>query len=208
LHFVSEYFTLQSVGMTVFDLIFMVLFLTSCVTLMTAAVTFLWGNRPRAVRILKTFGICFVIYMAIVAVVALAAPQRVVQLGEDHCSDDWCIAVERADHQPTKSGVTYTLTIQLSSRARRVTQREKGVRIYLTAAGRQRFDPAPDPTAIPLDVLLHPGEAVETTRVFTLPNDARDVGAVIAHQQSFCFPGCFIIGDGSLLHKYSTVPLR
>jgi hypothetical protein len=66
------------------------------------------------------------------------------------------------------------------------------------------LDPSPDPAATPLDVLLEPGEAVE----FTVPDDARDVGLVVAHEGSFCFPGCFIIGDdGNPLHKPTVVPL-
>jgi hypothetical protein len=190
--------------MTIFDLLFILLFLASIVTFLTSAAVWMRGNRPAALRIQKRYWICFAIYMTIVAAVALTAPQRIIHLGEDRCFDDWCIAVQRADHE----GATYIVTFKISSRAKRVTQREKGMDPYLIDAQGRRFDSAPAPQAIPMDVLLAPGEAVETTRSFTLPNDARDLGVVFAHEGSHCFPGCFIIGDdGNPLHKRTVVPL-
>jgi len=190
--------------MTIFDLVFILLFLVSVVTLLTAAVTLMRGYRAKALIILKRWTICFALYMAIVTVTALAAPQRVIHLGEAHCFDDWCLTVDHADRQAT----TYAVTLRVSSRARRVAQREKGVHVYLLDRQGRRFDPAPDPSAIPLNVLLEPGEADETKRSFTVPDDARDVGLVVAHEGSFCFPGCFIIGDdGNPLHKRTVVPL-
>lgn len=194
--------------MSIFDLLFILLFLTSLVTLLTAAVFALRGRGARALGILRTWGICFVVYMTIVFVVALAKPKRVVRLGEDRCFDDWCVAVEHADRKPVPEGVAYTVSLRISSRARRVTQRALGAYVYLTDAQGRRFDPAPDPSAIPMDVLLQPGEAVDTRRSFTLPAGARDVGAVVVHEGSYCFPGCFIIGDeANPLHKRTIVPL-
>lgn len=191
--------------MTIFDLLFVVLFLTSCVTFITSAVLWMRGNRPRAVRIQKTYGICFLIYMGIVAVVAIATPQRIVHVGEARCFDDWCITVKGT----TGEAPNYTVTFELSSRAKRISQREKGVQAYLMDAQGRRFDPAPDASASPFDVLLGPGQSVETSRSFTLPGGVRDVGVVVAHEGSFCFPGCFIIGeDGNPLHKPAIVPLR
>src|SRR5580658_2474769 len=99
--------------MTIFDLVFILLFLTSVVTLATAAVAAIRGRRAKAVTILRVYAICLAIYMGIVAVVALAAPQRIVHLGEDHCFDDWCITAEHADRQSTPAGVAYTVTLQL-----------------------------------------------------------------------------------------------
>jgi hypothetical protein len=194
--------------MSTFDLLFILLFLTSLVTLAIAAVAAVRGRRPQAIRILRIYGICFAVYMSIVIVVALVTPRRVVHLGEDRCFDDWCVTVENAEHRPSPEGVAYTVTFQLSSRARRVNQRANGAYVYLTDSQGREFDPAPEPGAIPMDVMLHPGEAVQTRRTFTVPNDARDVGFVVVHEGAFCFPGCFIIGDGgSLLHKRTVVPL-
>jgi hypothetical protein len=41
-----------------------------------------------------------------------------------------------------------------------------------------------------------------------VPSDAREIGVVAAHEGSYCFPGCFIIGDdASPLHKRAIVRL-
>ena len=190
--------------MTIFDLLFILLFLTSVITLICVAVNAFRGRGAKALRTLRTYAICLAIYLAVVFAVALATPQRIIPLGEAHCFDDWCITVEHADHQAN----TYTVDLQLSSRAKRVTMRENGALVYLTDDQGRRFDPAPDPSAIPIDVQLQPGEAVETKRSFAVPNDAHGVGLVLAHQGFFCFPGCFIIGDdGNPLHKRTIVPL-
>jgi hypothetical protein len=190
--------------MTAFDLLFIFLFLTSVVTLLTAAYSAVRGRRARSLRILRTYGIWFVVYLAIVFIVALVSPQRIVQMGEPRCFDDWCITVLHADH----ASANYVVTLQLSSRAKRVSQREKGVQVRLIDSQGRRFDPAPDPAAIPLDILLAPSQMVETRRTFTVPDDARGVGLVVAHEGPFCFPGCFIIGEGgNPLHKPTIVPL-
>lgn len=195
--------------MSIFDLLFILLFLASVVTLLTALVVAIRGRYRKALRIMLIYAACFAIYMTIVFVVALTAPQRIVELGEDRCFDDWCIAVAHADHHATPEGIACTLTIRISSRAKRVDQREKGIQVYLLNSQGRRFAPQPEPSAIPIDTLLHPGDAFETKRSYLLPNDARDIGAVVAHEGSFCFPVCFIIGDdGNPLHKPTIVPLR
>lgn len=190
--------------MSIFDLLFLALFLVSVITLLTAAVLALRKQRSRAVRTLRNFAICFAIYMSIVSIVALATPRRVYAIGEDRCFDDWCIAVEAATRAPAPEGILYTVTLRLSSHALRVTQREKGVTLYLTDDQGRRFHPASDPSAPPLDVLLEPGQAVRTKRVFLVPPDAHDVGLELSHEG----PGWLIIGDdGNPLHKHAVVRL-
>ena len=194
--------------MSVFDLLFILLFLTTVATLLTAAVLAIRGRGARAARILLVYAICLGVYMSIVFVVGLVTPRRVFNLAEDRCFDDWCIAVQNADRTPTPEGISYVVTLHLSSRARRVSQREKGLQVYLTDDRGWRFNPSPDPAATPLDVLLEPGQAVETRRSFSVPSDAREIGVVAAHEGSYCFPGCFIIGDdASPLHKRAIVRL-
>jgi hypothetical protein len=190
--------------MTIFDLLFILLFLISAVTLLTAAVAGLRGRRSLATNILRKYAICFAIYMTVVFAVAFFTPRRIVQLGEDRCFDDWCVAVQHAEH----IGDAYSVTFKISSTARRVTQREKGIHVYLTDSQGRRFDPETNPSVTPFDVLLEPGQTVETSRSFALPKDEHGVGVVVAHEGSYCFPGCFIVGDdGNPLHQRTVVPL-
>ena len=179
--------------MTIFDLLFLFLLLVSVLTLATAGVQAIRGQRAAASAILKRFTVCFVLYMAVVFAVALLKPQRVFAIGEKHCFDDWCIAVASAQ----RDGARLDVALEISSDAKRVTQRENGVIIYLIDASGRRFDAMPAPSAPPLDATLAPGQAIETARAFAVPADVRGLGLVVAHAGSFCFPGCFIIGDNA-----------
>ena len=89
--------------MTLFDLLFIVLFLTGVVALVSALVTALRGHGAAALRRLRTLALAALVYMAIVAAVSLVLPRREVAVGEEQCSDDWCIAVDDA-RQLTDSG--------------------------------------------------------------------------------------------------------
>jgi hypothetical protein len=194
--------------MSIFDLLLIALFLSSVATLLTVAFLATTGRRTQALRILRRYAICFVIYLSIVFIVAFVTPRRIVSPGANRCFDDWCIAVERPVRVETPTGVSYAVTFRVSSEARRVTQREKNIAVYLTDDRDRRFDPRPAPSEIPFDVSLEPGQAVETMRSFLIPNDARNVGAVIYHQGAYCFPGCVIIGEeGNPLRKRAIVPL-
>jgi hypothetical protein len=191
--------------MPIFDLVFIALFLASVVTLIVAAVSALRGGRWRSILI--RYGVCFAIYMAVVFAVALAKPQSILRVGDIRCFDDWCIAITGASHAAVPEGIKYDVAIQISSRARRVRQRAKGVAVYLTDDRGRRFDPMPDANAGALDMFLDPGQSADTTRRFILPGDARDVGLVTVHGGSYCFPGCFIIGNTSIVGKETIVRL-
>jgi hypothetical protein len=190
--------------MSIFDLLFIVLFLASVVTLLTVLVMAVRGRGARALRVLGIFAVCAAVYLGVVFTTALAAPRLVIPMGQDRCFDDWCIAITHADHD----GPLYRIAIRLSSHAGRVSQREKGLQVYLTDDHDRRFDPIPDAGEVPFDVLLAPGESKDATRTFTVPPDARNIGLIAAHERSFCFPSCFIIGDDeNPLHKPAVVPL-
>jgi hypothetical protein len=190
--------------MTIFDLLFIFLFLVSVVTLATAAVQAIRGQGAKSFTILKRFAVCFAVYMVLVFAVALVQPQRTFAIGEPHCFDDWCIAVTNAQ----LTGERYNVMFEISSEAKRVTQRANGAAVYLIDAQGRRFEPVPDPSVAPLDAELAPGQKIETNRTFMVPADSRGIGFVIKHGGSYCVPGCFIIGeDGNPLAKRTIVKL-
>jgi hypothetical protein len=137
---------------TIFDLAFIALFLVSIGTLAFAAISAILGQRARAIVILKGFAICTAIYCGIVILVSLGAPRRVLSPSEPLCFNDWCITVESAERTASQSEASYVIRLRLSSRARRATQRENGVVVYLTNANGTRYDPVPDTSAAPLNV--------------------------------------------------------
>ncbi len=193
--------------MRLFDLLFLALFVTGVGLLVASAVAAVRGRGRAARTLLRRLGLAAIAYLGIVVIVSLASPRRIVHVGDDQCSDDWCIAVTNVRRTPVAAGVSYELTFRLSSRARRVAQRERGVRVYLRDERGRRYDP--DAAAdVPFDVRLDPGQQVTTTRVFTVPADVPAVGLIVALGGGLPFPGCCIIGDeGSLLHKRTEVRL-
>ncbi len=143
--------------MNIFEPLFILLFLTAVGALVTAAVLALRGQRDRAGRILRRLGIGTGVYAAIVVLTALGTQPRVYHVGEAQCFDDWCITVVDARPDRRADSVAWTVTLRLSSRARRITQRENDAGVYLTDARHRRYDPIRDDAAVPLDAQLRPG---------------------------------------------------
>ena len=186
--------------MTVFDLLFAVLFLTALGVLAGAMVAALRGRRDRALRRLRRLGIGAGSYMIVVTLVSLVSPRRVAARGEDQCSDDWCIAVTDITRAGTGALDTFHVAFRLSSRARRVTQRERFVVAYMRDVTGRRYDASPQDGQAPFDTPLVAGESITTSRTFEVPAHAAGLGVVVAREGGFGFPGCCIIGEG-LFHK-------
>jgi hypothetical protein len=195
--------------MTIFDLVFIAVFLASVVTIGTAVGQALLGHGRKAAALLARYAIGLAVYLAIVVIVSLVSPRRVLPVGQDRCFDDWCIGVADIRASPaTSNGRGYTVTFRMRSRARGRPQRETGIAPYLLDAEGRRYDPVADTAAAPFDVTLSPGQSATATRRFEVPSGARDLGVVVAHEGSYGFPGLVIIGDeASLLHKKAVVPI-
>ncbi len=193
--------------MTLFDLLFLVLACAALASLLGAAGAALGGHRATAGRILRRLGIAAGAYLVVVYAVAVASPGRVLALGADACSDDWCIAVTDARPLPAAAGSGYEVTFRLSSRARRVSQRERGVQVWLRDAAGRRYTAERGAGEPPFDVELGPGETVLTRRRFALPAGARPSGIVLG-RSGFPFPGCLIIGEATEVLHPTSVRLR
>jgi hypothetical protein len=192
--------------MTVFDLLFMVAFLISLVTVAVAAVFVVQGRLPRALSVLRSYCICAAAYVAIALAVAFLKPQRVMRIGDPWCFDDWCLRVDRVDRTAGPSQVSYNVELRIFSRARRVAQRAKGAWIYLIDEQGRRYSPDAAPRAVPLDALLQPLESAATLRVFHVPPDAHDLGLITGHGGPFCGPmDLLIIGSGGCLFRKPTM---
>ena len=148
--------------MTIFDLLFLAAFLVSVIALIAAAYAAIRGNVPRAFSILGVWLVCAAAYLGASVAVAYAAPQRVIAAGEPWCFDDWCLTVENVK----RTDSLYNVNLRISSEAKRVTQRANGAWIYLRDENDRHYEPLPDPAAVPLDVLLQPGESVAAKRTF------------------------------------------
>jgi hypothetical protein len=195
------------VDVRLFDLVFLVAFLTAVVAGIVAIVAALRGRRLRAAAIARRLTIGIVAYFVVLIVVAILSPRRSMPLGQAQCSDDWCITPDSAQRIAQPSGVTYEIGFRLSSRARRVAQRERFVVAYLQTADGRRIDALQD-SGVPFDTLLQPEQTIRATRRFVVTPSAGAVGLVVAREGGLRFPGCCIIGDeSSFFHKHTVVPL-
>ena len=188
--------------MTIFDLLFILAFLISVVTMAVAAVFAVRGRLSSARKILRLYCICAAAYIAIALAVSLLKPQRVMSIGDPWCFDDWCLTVESVDRTAGPSQVSYNVALRIYSRARRVSQRAKGAWIYLIDGQGRRYPPDPAPSAVPLDALLQPLESATTLRVFHVPPDAHELGLITGHGGPYCGPmDLLIIGSGGCLFR-------
>ena len=188
------------------ELLFIAIVLAAVVTLGVAIVQALRGRLRQSIWLVTLVCASLAIYLGIVIAVSLVSPQRVVEIGERQCSDDWCIAVIGASRSAVPGGAEYAVAFQVSSRARGVSQRENGVVVYLIGGTGGRHLAEPDASALPFDVLLQPGQAVTTSRRFKVLAEEEVLGVVVGREGSNAIPGLFVIGDdGSLFHRPAIV---
>ena len=186
--------------MSLFDLLFIALFLTTVGSLLAAGWFAMSRQFDRARRILLRLLLGAAGYMAIVIAVSVVLPRQASKAGEALCFDDWCVTVTGVKRVPKGGSVAYSVDLRLSSRARRVSQREKNLAVYLTDDRELGYDPVAASSDIPFSVLLRPQESIDVSRSFTVPADAAHVGVVIAHEGGFPI-GWFIIGYDTWFRK-------
>jgi len=193
--------------MNLFDLLFLVLFCAALATLLFALRCAVYRQFDRARRLLARLFIGFATYMALVILVSLLLPRRVVRLAEPQCFDDWCISVDSFQQAFKGTRVVYTLNLRLSSHAQRVSQRENNIALYLTDDRGHRYDSLPESSDVPFNILLPPQQSLLITRSFIVPADAFRVSAVITHEGGFPI-AWFILGYNTWFRKPPIIPLN
>jgi hypothetical protein len=172
--------------MMIYDVLFLAVALLSALSLISALVMGLSGRGARALRLLKRWGICAAIYVAIAAAVMFALPLQVFHVGDVQCEDDWCLTVESATRVSPES---YEVVLRMISQARRVAQRNNnGLRVYLTDDRGARYPSLPAPDQPPFNVRLQPGESVSTVRRFNVSQDSKGLGLVVGNEHWLPIP--------------------
>jgi hypothetical protein len=175
--------------MTLFDLLFLVLALITLIAVLTAGALALSRRTAQSLRILRRLALGALLYFAVVIAVSVFAPRRVFNLGDTQCFDDWCVAATSF----SSSASSYVVKLRISSRARRVSQREFNLVVYLIDRENRRYNPTPRPSDVSFSTLLVPGQSVDLTRLFNVPPAARDLNLVIKQEGGFPI-SWFIIG--------------
>ena len=201
--------------MSLGDLIFLFCVAAGAAAVLGAAVQFLRGSHRAARRQLAGVGVCVALYATILIATSVLAPQTVIPPGAQRCWDDWCLTVERAERtEVIPPGIAadadhdlLVLTLRIASRARRVPQRESGVRLFILDASGTRYDTdssaqqamlASGTAGDSIGTVLAPGASFVHHEVFRVPRTATGLGL----GKDAPGPVAVIIGDeGSLLHK-------
>lgn len=205
----------------IFELLFLALLLAACIALLSALIAFFLGYKRMAVRLLKNLGTGVVTYLAIVALVSVLTPQRVLQRDEPRCFDDMCFLVDGVqtawqlgppDHLVRARGKFYVITMRVSNRGLGQTQREAGIRALLWDSKQsfpisiegQRAYEAENGVSAKLDSRLQPGETLQSVQVFDGPISPSLLGLILSHGFT---PGMFVIGECPLFHKPTIIQL-
>lgn len=185
--------------MSIADLAFVFLILTTGGLLTALGWSLLRRRARRARHLAGLLAAGLAAYFALLIIVSLTASQRVLAIGEPLCSDDWCLAITEVTTSATPT--IYTVTFEVSSRARRVAMRENGVVVHLVDARGTRFAALADPAGPGFNTWLQAGQVVTLTRVFATPDVQAPVAIVIEREGMDRFPRLLIIGDNdSLFH--------
>jgi hypothetical protein len=176
------------------------------------------GVRRHAIRWTAMGGA----YLLVVVLVGRSSGRRILATDELLRYDDWCLGVQKATFA-TALGETHpetgkrflVVTLKASSTARRVQAAPKGALVYVIDDADTRYDVAEQPQMAfeklngpqpGLTVKLESRGSFLTTRVFEVPQDAREFFLGHRHGTGSRFPGMFIIGTG--FHKAPAIRLQ
>jgi hypothetical protein len=173
------------------------------VILVLVSVALIVSGKPRrAVKTLLASAALAAIYTAAVIAVSLRTPQKIVNAGDSYCVDIWCIGIDGVSPKPLGQEIVYKVDVRIFSDANRVKTSAKGASLYLLDERGRRFPLVKDPSAIPFDVTLDPGQSVKTSLTFVAAADARQLFLTgDARAEPPFWVRLYFGSDDSLLHK-------
>jgi hypothetical protein len=189
--------------MLLVDLVFLALILIGVLSILWSAVLAARGRFERSGRILLRLAAGAAIYMAVVILASAALPRRILEPDAQECFDDYCVGVGSSGGSGFNSRAidaaraNYEIGIRLHSRARRVSQRENNLTVYLEDRTGRRFDPVAGES---LNVLLGPGESRTVRKEFAPEARTAGAGLVVTHEGGFPI-AWFLIGYDAWFRK-------
>jgi hypothetical protein len=204
--------------MTLYELIFILLFLGSVISGSVICLLlsgFLW-RRSSSKNILVALASVWGVYLAILAITDAFSPQKTFKVGEEQCFDEMCFAVADAQPMPEQTlnepGIAasrlYVVKIRVISHSRSHTQAEGGLggRLYdedrdayinVSEAAQKAYG-AQYGESSKLTQRIAPGESVLSVLVFEVPQRFTHLALTLDHGFT---PGYFVIGESPFFHK-------
>jgi len=112
------------------------------------------------------------LYLVAAVAIGWMSPQTVVNRGDSYCWDLWCMGIQRVQATPRGAEMRYTIDVRVFSDANSVKTGLDEARLVLVDDRGRRFSPVNDPSVIPINTQLDPGQSLETSLTFVTPADA------------------------------------
>jgi hypothetical protein len=170
------------------------------VLVLTSAGLLAFGKFRRMAKTLKALVGLVAVYVLALIGVSLLSPQKIGNAGQAYCMDIWCIGIEKVSPMPGTSEITYKVDVRIFSDANTVKTSGKGFSLFLVDERGRRFPMLKDPSVVPFDLSLDPGQSVNTSLTFVTPANARELFLTVDAPVFWGARLCFAC-DGSLLHK-------
>lgn len=203
--------------MTLYELLFILLFLGSVAGLLFSAFI---GRKGGSRKILITLASVWIVYLVILGVTDIFHSQKIFRQGEEQCFDEMCFAVADAQTMPTQAGgpsatagsTLYIVKIRGTSHSLGRAQAEGGLRgrlydsgtfINVSPAAQKAFDAQHGQSPM-LTQRIAPGESILSVLVFEVPQGMMHPSLTLDHGFT---PGYFVIGESPFFHKPDIHPL-
>jgi len=175
-----------------------------------ASVVLLLAMKARLARrvFLATLGLHSA-YLVITIAAFFFVPRTIVKAGDSYCYDSWCLGVTKVTSAPRAEDSIYKVDVRVFSDAGRGKQSGAGASLYLVDEEDRRFPLIHDPSVIPFDRSLDPGEAIETTLTFAVPGNTRQLFLMKEQKTGLpfivkCLSGLWVGDVGEkYVHKYT-----
>jgi len=197
--------------MTLFELLFILLFLGSMISLVTSA--FRW-RRGGARKILAALFGVWCVYLVILAITDVFSSQKIFKNGQEQCFDEMCFALAEAQTMPAQAvdpsaaagSTIYVVKIRATSHSRGRAQAESGLRgrlydggmyINVSDSAQKAYDTQHGESP-KLTQKIAPGESIVCILVFEAPQGTTNPTLTLDHGFT---PGYFVIGESPFFHN-------
>jgi hypothetical protein len=176
--------------------------LGAVILVLASAVLIASGKSRWAVRTLLACAALVATYTLAVIAVSMRTPQKIVRVGDSYCVDVWRIGIDGVSPKPFGQETVYKVDVRIFSDANHVKASARGASLYLVDDRGRRFPLVKDPSVIPFDVTLEPGQSVKTSLTFVAAADARQLFLTgdTGGEPPF-WARLYFGSDDSLLHK-------
>lgn len=173
-------------------------------------VSFVRGERNKAIRHLGWIAAVWLLYLATLLTVSLTAGRRQVAIGREQCLDGICVAVLRATtvpgYLPQKGERVVRVTMQISNHSNDA-RHDPRLRAYLLDDQGRRWSTIPGLEGVRLSTVIPPRGTTVSEPVFRVDSEATGLSLVLTRGPGL--PRALVIGDrDSLLHPPVVVPLQ